>query len=405
MTISKDSFLWKSLYEFENVDHVFVSNSREILALYNQIQTFCSLHSVFLQALKEISEDNPDESLSVFKRYTDFFRLYGDYSVEYGNRLALIGKLSRSKIFQKFIKKVDVDLANEKLILDTVLDAKTASPLRSRESIALQEPPRRDTPPLKEVLTENQFQPESVEVKIQSEENKNIELDFNISYLNFRQTLQSYLIMPIQRIPRYLLLLKEILKNSVEDELFTQWMSVLQQVEQVCSRIDKSSSERDESIKVLNIQNRIAGLEFSLVAPHRKLLAEGSALRVGASTRNVEVFEVMLYLFSDIIVWTSKSHQFKGHIELAGSKIYSVLPADILPENRANDVRLFVGDSMKSQRSLHILGVKNPLIPITLIFESSESKSYWETLLQDSIMQANQTIQGVIHAIKSSKAI
>jgi hypothetical protein len=72
------------------------------------------------------------------------------------------------------------------------------------------------------------------------------------------QTIQSLLIMPIQRIPRYELLLREVLKyTNVEYSDYTELNKALLQVQQVANHINGIVKERQNLEKILNIQKSI----------------------------------------------------------------------------------------------------------------------------------------------------
>jgi FYVE/RhoGEF/PH domain-containing protein 5/6 len=205
--------------------------------------------------------------------------------------------------------------------------------------------------------------------------------------------------MPIQRIPRYLLLIKEIMKNTSEDEEYTSWSLVFDQVDKICSQINNSSKSREQSMKILKIQDKISGLDDPIVAPHRSFIKEAKAIRIRATTSGIGKFKIKLYLFNDMILWTSRSNKFRGQLDLLGTKILSILPADILRANRAEDVLLFADDSVKSLRGFHILS-QNSLSPLTIIFDNCETKMEWESLVSAQIFSSSRTIHAVLKAMR-----
>lgn len=198
------------------------------------------------------------------------------------------------------------------------------------------------------------------------------------------------MIMPIQRIPRYVLLIKEIMRNLYSSEDNSIWSSVYEHVEHVCGQINRSNGSREQFMSILKVQLKLSGLEFSLVAPHRKMIKEIKAVRIGASARSVDRLKIRAYLFNDILIWTNRQYRFKGFVELAGCKLLSILPGDIYSAQSADDVRMFDGESVKSQFGFHILDKKSS-IPLTIIFASKSIKEEWEKLIMSLIDATNRT--------------
>ena len=121
--------------------------------------------------------------------------------------------------------------------------------------------------------------------------------------------LQSFLIMPVQRIPRYQLLLKELQKSTPEDHPDYPFISkALECILVVAKECDSAmNGDKETSLKV-SIQNSF-GSSFQLMKASRKLLKYGPA----KWTHMREETPVMVFLFSDLLIL---SNQFDNELNL-----------------------------------------------------------------------------------------
>lgn len=91
------------------------------------------------------------------------------------------------------------------------------------------------------------------------------------------QPLESLLIMPIQRIPRYILLLKELIKNT---EPYDSDLPILEKafkaVSEIATKINSCKKAAEDGERILNLQNTLIGLSQDLISPGRILVKEGS---------------------------------------------------------------------------------------------------------------------------------
>lgn len=91
------------------------------------------------------------------------------------------------------------------------------------------------------------------------------------------QPLESLLIMPIQRIPRYILLLKELIKNT---ERYGPDLPVLEKafkaVSEIATKINSCKKAAEDGERILHLQNTLVGLSQDLISPGRVLVKEGN---------------------------------------------------------------------------------------------------------------------------------
>eukprot|EP01087_Luapelamoeba_hula_P007845 TRINITY_DN1926_c1_g1_i1.p1 TRINITY_DN1926_c1_g1~~TRINITY_DN1926_c1_g1_i1.p1 ORF type:complete len:1491 (+),score=309.12 TRINITY_DN1926_c1_g1_i1:202-4674(+) len=130
----------------------------------------------------------------------------------------------------------------------------------------------------------------------------------------------SYLIMPVQRIPRYQLLLQEIMKETSNFHPdFKKLSTSLDMVKSVAGYINNSQASAFS--KVIEIQMQF-GKAVSLIEPWRKYVRSGKIglyLAVpNLSNYSYEVHAVNLYLFNDVIV-LSKEDRYLGQFLLSST--------------------------------------------------------------------------------------
>jgi hypothetical protein len=97
---------------------------------------------------------------------------------------------------------------------------------------------------------------------------------------NTRLDLPSFLIMPVQRMPRYQLLLKELLKFTPESHVDHQNLKeAADAVTEVNVYINRKKQEQDNRLKIVALQEMIkSAVPLLLVAPHRLFVRQGPLL-------------------------------------------------------------------------------------------------------------------------------
>ncbi|KAL6048752.1 Rho guanine nucleotide exchange factor (GEF) 17 [Balamuthia mandrillaris] len=116
-------------------------------------------------------------------------------------------------------------------------------------------------------------------------------------------TLMSRLILPIQRLPRYQLLLQTLADHTERYHPdFDNICKAAELMREVAERIDQNLKVIENKNKVYEVQKRLTGCP-NLTATHRSLLKEGVVLKVTSRW----VVNCTLFLFSDIIVYSHRS--------------------------------------------------------------------------------------------------
>lgn len=120
-------------------------------------------------------------------------------------------------------------------------------------------------------------------------------------------TLQSFLILPIQRIPRYVLLLTELLKNTPDTHPdFHEITEAIPHVKNVATFVNKAMSGAGLAEELLAIQHSFDSSCPDLLAPGRSLVHRAPLIRVdlekGGSLKKYDFL-----LMSDIILFAKPS--------------------------------------------------------------------------------------------------
>ena len=115
---------------------------------------------------------------------------------------------------------------------------------------------------------------------------------------------ESLLILPVQRLPRYELLLRDIIKFTGEDHNdFKSLNQALKAVNEMTTVINESKRAMERMEQSLQIQQQFVNLTEDLLLPHRKYLKHGVLMEV---ERGKNIGHRVLFLFSDILIIAEK---------------------------------------------------------------------------------------------------
>ncbi|KAI7833327.1 Dbl homology domain-containing protein, partial [Kickxella alabastrina] len=137
---------------------------------------------------------------------------------------------------------------------------------------------------------------------------------------------QSYLLLPVQRIPRYKMLLEDLLKHTPETHVDHQNIGdALRTIEDVATFVNENIQEHEMTLSIIEIQ-RMLGLKESLLVPGRRLIKTGTLSKICRKNHQLRNF----YLFSDILLYSSSpaplSDDQSGHrrVPLEDCKVMDV---------------------------------------------------------------------------------
>lgn len=116
-----------------------------------------------------------------------------------------------------------------------------------------------------------------------------------------QQKLSSLLITPIQRVPRYRLLLQQVLLyTSPADIDYKLIQESVKQIENTVSHINSVVEDQENLTMMLNIQNSLTNRIPHIVKPSRKVIKEGVLLKYSA---NGTLLKRYCVLCSDIFMY------------------------------------------------------------------------------------------------------
>lgn len=95
-------------------------------------------------------------------------------------------------------------------------------------------------------------------------------------------TLPSFLILPVQRMPRYGLLIKEAIKMCSDETAIKLLTQIYQLTNSVTKRIDSKIEEQERRNKLIDVQSML-GIE--LLAPAREFIRDGFLTKICHSGR------------------------------------------------------------------------------------------------------------------------
>lgn len=135
----------------------------------------------------------------------------------------------------------------------------------------------------------------------------------------------SLLIAPIQRIPRYLLLLQKLQRHtpvSSGPALCSALQKAVDKILFIADHLNESKKRAEALGQVVALHQRMSGRCPPLLAPNRRLLKQCSAKKRTTSTSALRRKHVRLvFLFSDVVLWCTPTYRFKGIARLAQARL------------------------------------------------------------------------------------
>jgi len=126
--------------------------------------------------------------------------------------------------------------------------------------------------------------------------------------------LGSLLIAPIQRIPRYRLLLKELLSHTPTSHPHHQSiLDALKEVEASTEHINTLVSEQENMQRIIELQKSLVGGRPTLVHPGRRLLKEGSLMKI--SRKGKKAHSRYFVLMSDVLMYCKSTSPPPGSLK------------------------------------------------------------------------------------------
>jgi len=155
--------------------------------------------------------------------------------------------------------------------------------------------------------------------EVQKGNNKFVKYCDKIQIHTDNNILASYLILPIQRIPRYVLLLKQIIKETIKcdknDPDLNHLNRALKEIEKVTRFINDKVGCYKRREKVRDIENQFIGLNGKLVKPSRYYI--GSSNEFNEKVRLFDKYgntnKIKIVLFNDCIIYGYYNENYVNH--------------------------------------------------------------------------------------------
>jgi hypothetical protein len=142
--------------------------------------------------------------------------------------------------------------------------------------------------------------------------------------------LESLLITPVQRIPRYRLLLQDLLKHTKETHPdFAKLKDVCGRIDEMAEYINDHLKAQENTRKLLEIQKGLTGQSVpGLLTPGRAFIREGRLMKVCRNSNKAK--ERMFFLFSDMLIYArpnlgSRTYECRCVLPLLHSSVCLVL--------------------------------------------------------------------------------
>nr|XP_018667889.1 zinc finger protein isoform X2 [Ciona intestinalis] len=185
-------------------------------------------------------------------------------------------------------------------------------------------------------------------------------------------TLQHHMLGPVQRIPRYQMLLQDYVKRMAEDSPDRpDTENALKLITVAATHSNETMKKMEKFHKLVNVFNKLADVNFDIVDVSREMLKEGKIVKISA--RNGEKYERYLYLFSDMLLCCTplgrlqgKSYKVTAKMDIEGMKVTEV----------------------KNPTSPHAFCVEGRQKSTEFAASTQEEKDAWVSSIEDAILQS-----------------
>lgn len=127
------------------------------------------------------------------------------------------------------------------------------------------------------------------------------------------QDVESLLINPVQRLPRYVMLFSDLRKHTLPHHPdYIDLTTALEKIRDVASFVNERKREAEAFARVCDVQRRLVGKKgkkMNLIRPNRNYCREGSLIQIHPKKEMEK--EMYVFLFSDVFVPSKKSMKKK----------------------------------------------------------------------------------------------
>nr|XP_045599519.1 uncharacterized protein LOC123758831 [Procambarus clarkii] len=190
-------------------------------------------------------------------------------------------------------------------------------------------------------------------------------------------TLQHHMLSPVQRIPRYEMLLKDYLKKLPEDSPDRHdTEKALHLVSTAANHANDAMKKIDKFEKLLEIQESLGGAE-DLVSPTRELIKEGKIIKISA--RSGDHQERYIFLLTDLLLLCSP--------RLMGGRVMSGPQYRLRAKYHVENLIVQEGDNLETANTFYI---KDNNKSVELYTQTLEEKEQWLEAFIRAIHETSQ---------------
>ncbi|XP_068217436.1 uncharacterized protein [Palaemon carinicauda] len=190
-------------------------------------------------------------------------------------------------------------------------------------------------------------------------------------------TLQHHMLSPVQRIPRYEMLIRDYLKKLPEespDRHDTE--KALQLVSMAANHANDAMKKIDKFEKLLEIQESLGGA-VDLVSPTRELVKEGKIIKISA--RSGDHQERYVFLLTDLLLLCSP--------RLMGARVMSGPQYRLRAKYNVDNLQVLEGDNLETANTFYI---RDNNKSVELYTQTKEEKELWLEALFQAIHETYQ---------------
>ncbi|XP_076450012.1 rho guanine nucleotide exchange factor 39-like [Babylonia areolata] len=195
--------------------------------------------------------------------------------------------------------------------------------------------------------------------------------------------INALLITPVQRVPRYKMLLEDLLQHTPSDHHdYTQLQEATKQIGDIAQHINEHVRQHENFQKMLSIQKSFDSSAPKILTPGRFFLKEGALKKV--SRKGVRSHERMFFLFNDVLLYG------KPRLVESGGRSYTC--CCVLPIKHCKVERVFVTKDADSSGG-GVFKVTCKEESLVLFSEDTGVAAAWSSAIEKAVRKANDDRQ------------